>query len=310
MTVRFRNLAVFICCLTMASSGAAHAQDGFWSGDAASLDMRPLEAAFERSASAVDGDELRTLLRLGVSIDHRDESGRTALWYAARAGELKLIAELLADGADPDLADNEGVTPLHLIAGQGSALATADQLVSYGADINAQDRTGATPLLAALRANADLRWAEWALTRGADPFIPAASGDRASALILSRLQAEPRPAAQPQPQSQDRGLLRSALSLGVGAYAGTEAGLLTDIVTDVALGDREADTARPGATGGPRGAGVYGRVARLLSAAEAGCGSPGASLAECPAGRPVTAATLSALEIPDRDDGVDWGFAP
>lgn len=311
MLLKSSRLALPVCVFAASFASASYAQDDFWAGGAVSADMAPLEAAYERATSAVDGDEIRTLLRLGVSVDHRDDAGRTALWYAARAGETKLIAELLADGADASLSDRDGVSALHLVSTAGASLAAADQLVSYGADINAQDHTGATPLLVAMRANADLIWAEWFLARGADPFIPDASGDRAASLVRTRLNEAPTTAESSAPQAaQDRSLLRSTLSLGVAAYAGTEAGLVTDIVADVALGDRGQGGSGSSASGASREAPVRTRVAWLLAAAEAGCGSPGASIEECPAGRPVTAATLRALEIPDTEGATDWGFAP
>jgi ankyrin repeat protein len=49
-------------------------------------------------------------------VDHRDNTGSTALHIAARSASDTAVALLLNLGADPDLPDREGSTPLHLAA--------------------------------------------------------------------------------------------------------------------------------------------------------------------------------------------------
>src|SRR5947207_715752 len=53
---------------------------------------------------------------------------------------------LLDQGADPEVTDDNGLTPLHLAAylGHRDIVTT---LVSAGADIHARDRLGRTPLI-------------------------------------------------------------------------------------------------------------------------------------------------------------------
>ena len=60
---------------------------------------------------------------------------------------------LLARGADPNEVDDNGATPLHLIAsGQGDgAIALATLLLAHGANVNAQQSNGDTPLKLATR---------------------------------------------------------------------------------------------------------------------------------------------------------------
>lgn len=60
---------------------------------------------------------------------------------------------LLARGADPNEVDDNGATPLHLIAsGQGDgAIALATLLLAHGANVNAQQSNGYTPLKLATR---------------------------------------------------------------------------------------------------------------------------------------------------------------
>jgi ankyrin repeat protein len=49
----------------------------------------------------------------------RDEDGNTKLHLAARAGDVRAAAALLADGADVNVRNNRQQTPLHLAAEAG-----------------------------------------------------------------------------------------------------------------------------------------------------------------------------------------------
>jgi ankyrin repeat protein len=70
-----------------------------------------------------DPEYVAALLRHGARVDDRRETvqmtdgGRaTALHYAAKAGFVKTIAVLLEHGADPDLRDDNGLTPFDWLA--------------------------------------------------------------------------------------------------------------------------------------------------------------------------------------------------
>jgi hypothetical protein len=47
-----------------------------------------------------------------ININHRDDGGRTALWYACHAGRGGVVRALLENGADPTIAKNDGTTPM------------------------------------------------------------------------------------------------------------------------------------------------------------------------------------------------------
>ena len=86
--------------------------------------------------------------------------GSTPLLRAAKAADVAAIRLLLAHGADPNLPNIQGVTPVMAAAGLGSneidtrgrfktqpdQVASIDLLVKAGADINAHDNRGQTAL--------------------------------------------------------------------------------------------------------------------------------------------------------------------
>ncbi len=86
----------------------------------------------------------------------RSAGGRTLLHFAAGAGCLDLVNALLQHGADPDICDNSGHTPLYRVANEcGNAEAgpqIVQALIRAGARINACDGiTRATALHMAAR---------------------------------------------------------------------------------------------------------------------------------------------------------------
>ncbi len=73
---------------------------------------------------------------------------RHALSIAARQGHAALVSILLEAGADPDVADSEGWTPLRASAWGGHA-STVQVLLERGAQVDACDSEGRTALRAA-----------------------------------------------------------------------------------------------------------------------------------------------------------------
>ena len=70
----------------------------------------------------------------------------TPLHWLAQRGLTNGIACLLANGADPNVTDDKGQTPLHFIAQKGVGKNQAKLLIEHGADPNARDNAGKTPL--------------------------------------------------------------------------------------------------------------------------------------------------------------------
>jgi ankyrin repeat protein len=89
------------------------------------------------------------------------EEGATPLLRAAQSGDLALIERLLAHGADPSIATEDGTTPLMVAAGIGwvegvtyewsreQTLQAVRRLVALGNDVNARNLDGQTALMGA-----------------------------------------------------------------------------------------------------------------------------------------------------------------
>lgn len=130
-------------------------------------------AAEERGIAVVD-----CLVRRGADVNARNLRGETALMCLLSAEcSTRLLEKLLEVGADPNLADGEGCTPLmrlvsisaknnmHDVASQGrTALETwengmtksIDLLLKAGADVHATDARGRTALMYAGEAGCNL----------------------------------------------------------------------------------------------------------------------------------------------------------
>jgi ankyrin repeat protein len=78
-----------------------------------------------------------------------DSGGFTPLLYAARENCLACVDVLLANGADIDLPDPDGVSPLHL-AIMNANWDLAKQLIDAGADVDQWDIYGEAPLFSAV----------------------------------------------------------------------------------------------------------------------------------------------------------------
>jgi ankyrin repeat protein len=150
---------------------------------------RFLAAGADVNAQSLAGEEMRFILPAevpvgtskGVGINRMgwpDRGARqpiagakTPLLFATRQGNLALTRLLVEAGADIEVADANGITPLintiinHSIVnvnrtGRSDHLEIAQYLVDTGANVNAQDWYGQTPLWAAV----DIRNLEFSVT--------------------------------------------------------------------------------------------------------------------------------------------------
>ena len=82
-----------------------------------------------------------------------DTGGFTPLLYAARENCIACVDVLLAKGADIDLPDPDGVSPVH-VAIMNANWDLAKRLIEAGADVNQWDIFGEAPLFTAVGARA------------------------------------------------------------------------------------------------------------------------------------------------------------
>ncbi len=117
---------------------------------------------------------LRALIGRGVDLNQQ-HAGLTPLLAATRDswhGRIDAVTTLLANGADPRLADRDGNTPLHHAA-RSTDPAIAAQLLDAGAELLALNAEAQPPLALAL-ASSNWRVARFLLERGAKPELPGA----------------------------------------------------------------------------------------------------------------------------------------
>ena len=153
------------------------------------------------AARSGDPEVIARLVRAGAEVNGRNAEGQSPLHLAVLGGpsngtsaieayltqQLGLsvqeeepspwrlrVATLLELGADPNLQDAEGDTPLHL-AGQRSDTSLVSLLVDAGADVNARNGSGETPLAAA-RSHANEPVLRHLLDLGADAGAIAVTG--------------------------------------------------------------------------------------------------------------------------------------
>lgn len=134
-------------------------------------------------------------------INTRDVStGETALLIVTARRDAGWLAFLLAKGADPNIGNNKGVTPLMLAANLGFAEGVT-MLVERGARLNDGDITGETPLITAVHRH-DLAIMRSLLKAGADPDRADSSGrsardyagfDGAQSPLVAEIKADARP---------------------------------------------------------------------------------------------------------------------
>lgn len=126
-------------------------------------------------------------------INARDlSSGETALHIVTERRDATWLRFLTGKGADPNIADKRGRTPLQIAANLGF-VDGVEVLLAAGARVDPTDRTGETPLIAAVHQN-NLALVRLLLSKGANPDHADNSGR--TALDYARLAGERSPMVQ------------------------------------------------------------------------------------------------------------------
>lgn len=98
-------------------------------------------------ATASNADLTQMLLTAHARVEMRDKIGRDGLWFAADAGSVEIVGQLLAAGA-PVEANRKQQSPLFAAVQAGRA-SVVEYLIRKGLSPNAQGPGGDTPLIAA-----------------------------------------------------------------------------------------------------------------------------------------------------------------
>lgn len=137
-------------------------------------------------------------------VNTRDrKSGDSALHIVTERRDVAWIRYLIGNGADPNIRNEKGITPLVQAASLGF-VEGVDVLVTYGARVDEASQTGETPLIAAVHRH-DIGVIRLLLKAGADPDRADNSGrtardyaalDGAGNPVLAEIEASAKPAAQ------------------------------------------------------------------------------------------------------------------
>lgn len=115
-----------------------------------------------------DSLTIKEALKNGADINVRDKYGATPLMTAARWGNIPMVRFLLKNGATPNQPRSEaGRMALHVACAYYGGMQICKALIAAGADVNAVTLKGETPLMmAASNGKADV--VELLLRLGAD----------------------------------------------------------------------------------------------------------------------------------------------
>lgn len=125
---------------------------------------------FLKGVRDADGTEVTKALQTPGStlINTRDyTTGEAALHIVVKRRDMTWLSFLLAKGANPDVRDNAGNTPL-IIASQLGFPEGAELLLKQGASVNLGNNSGETPLIVATQQR-NVPMVRLLVTNGADP---------------------------------------------------------------------------------------------------------------------------------------------
>ena len=126
------------------------------------------ENASDRYYAAIRANDLaalQTLVAEGADVNVRDRLGETPLMYAAVVGSLEGMGFLVGKGADVNARNESGATALIWSA---TDIAKVRLLLDHGADVNAATRRGRTALLIAALSDGSAEIVRLLLAKGAN----------------------------------------------------------------------------------------------------------------------------------------------
>ena len=139
----------------------------------------------DRLFKAVWTGDVATLRGMNIDVSLKDVVGRTPLRIAAEKGDLDVATFLIEKGADVNITDANGNTPLIFIINKTGNLEITERLLEKGAAVNTQNRSGETALMyAAWRGHINI--VRFLLENRADATLRNRQGDTALTLAESK----------------------------------------------------------------------------------------------------------------------------
>ena len=154
--MKLRMIALMVAAGSMATSAMAQ-------------QLGEVGEAFVRAVKEKDGEKVDELLQdKGMTlINTRNVNGETALMITVARRDSTWTSFLLSNGADPNIANRSGDTPL-IMAARIGYLEAAQWLVGKKARVDEANRMGETPLIIAVQGRYT-PVVKYLLSKGANP---------------------------------------------------------------------------------------------------------------------------------------------
>ncbi|MCB1610744.1 MAG: ankyrin repeat domain-containing protein [Xanthomonadales bacterium] len=126
--------------------------DAIWARDAQGLPILRTEPGtidIHAAAEAFDSELLLLALARGANLELRDDFGNTPLLAAMAAGRMENARHLLRAGAIVDVVNDQGEGPAHLL-GYARDPVILDEVLSAVSRLDALDRNGRSPMMRAI----------------------------------------------------------------------------------------------------------------------------------------------------------------
>ncbi|WP_257265623.1 ankyrin repeat domain-containing protein [Endozoicomonas sp. ONNA2] len=150
------------------------------------LHLAPTCEGLFHNKATVSARILNYLLDKGLDINALDSSGHTPVLKAVTNGSAKAIDTLMQRGANPEIPDRWGITPLCTVVDfHRKDECMVNSLLANGVNPNQPDKFGNTPLHLAAK-NDCWKIASILLANGARADIPNASGKTALDIAIAR----------------------------------------------------------------------------------------------------------------------------